>query len=547
MNLEPVNAYYEKLIDDYFLFLAERFPVMCASDEFHFLPRAEIARNYYDRLEDFDAQRLVEITAEIQKFQQEFSHLAAQETDLERHIDLECLHANAAGILIELETKRSWQYNPLLYLKIAFIGLDHALTKPAQNANERFERLHSRLSLIPRLLNQGIKNIGSVPQSFHPASIHMIDDCDHYLETIRKKIPTTGSFSRDCDNATSALKAFKAFLYKLRPETDNAFANATLETSLEMHFLSVRTPLEIFEIARQEWEHLSGQLEMLQRKIDPHKSWQDLYHAFLPAEVDASDIFTLYSQEIEQLRSFFSRYGFHADTLKAPLEVAETPVYLRTVRGTASFAAAFSTDIQEKSFFYLTTRLPHADTEEADLLLKKRLHREYKLLTAHETIPGHHLLDSSRRRINNPVRRQIESPLFYEGWASYVESLLIEYGHIHNPLEILIDYKRKLWRSARCMIDVGLATDTVTHDKAMELLTYCGFAVGEAHRQIDRFKLNPGYQLCYSLGAHEFACLKTDYASQMGSTEFHSFLLEGGELPFHLIRKRLENQKINPH
>ncbi|MGD9277262.1 MAG: hypothetical protein PVG37_01660, partial [Desulfobacterales bacterium] len=32
--------------------LAGRFPVMCASDEFHFLPRAEAAAEYYDRLDD---------------------------------------------------------------------------------------------------------------------------------------------------------------------------------------------------------------------------------------------------------------------------------------------------------------------------------------------------------------------------------------------------------------------------------------------------------------------------------------------------------------
>ena len=36
----------------YFNDLAGRFPVMCASDEFHFLPRAEAAAGYYDRLDD---------------------------------------------------------------------------------------------------------------------------------------------------------------------------------------------------------------------------------------------------------------------------------------------------------------------------------------------------------------------------------------------------------------------------------------------------------------------------------------------------------------
>ena len=57
--------------------------------------------------------------------------------------------------------------------------------------------------------------------------------------------------------------------------------------------------------------------------------------------------------------------------------------------------------------------------------------------------------------LKNPIRRQIESPLFYEGWASYAESMLIEYGYLDDPHGITRQSKRELWRSARCQIDVG--------------------------------------------------------------------------------------------
>jgi uncharacterized protein (DUF885 family) len=51
--------------------------------------------------------------------------------------------------------------------------------------------------------------------------------------------------------------------------------------------------------------------------------------------------------------------------------------------------------------------------------------------------------------------------------------------------------------------------------------------------------LNPGYQVCYSLGNYEFTQLKSAYAASLGNKRFHEHLLEGGELPFHLIDKRL--------
>ena len=72
----------------------------------------------------------------MNEFQKDFSLIDPEEGDLESIIDLKLLQANAAGILIELDTRRSWQYNPLFYLKIAFIGLDHALTKPAAGSEE---------------------------------------------------------------------------------------------------------------------------------------------------------------------------------------------------------------------------------------------------------------------------------------------------------------------------------------------------------------------------------------------------------------------------
>ncbi|NIW00535.1 hypothetical protein GWN26_15980, partial [Candidatus Saccharibacteria bacterium] len=131
---------YKKLADSYFDFLAERFPVMCASDEFDFLPRAENAARHYDKLDQIEATAIEESIDQLENYRQQFMAANEEAGDLEQTIDLELLKANTAGILIELDTKRSWRYNPLLYLKIGFIGLDHALNKPAESSAEVADR-----------------------------------------------------------------------------------------------------------------------------------------------------------------------------------------------------------------------------------------------------------------------------------------------------------------------------------------------------------------------------------------------------------------------
>jgi uncharacterized protein (DUF885 family) len=213
-----------------------------------------------------------------------------------------------------------------------------------------------------------------------------------------------------------------------------------------------------------------------------------------------------------------------------------TPAYLQSVRGSASFSAASGDHGDESDLFYITT----GGAEGVKNGLRGRLHREYRFLTAHETVPGHQLLDSVRRSLPNQIRRQIESPLFYEGWACYAESLLVEYGYVRSSMEELVDMKRRLWRAARCQVDVGLNTGKLSQEDAIGLIAAAGFSKEEAGRQVDRFKLNPGYQLCYTLGHHEIMALRKRYGSDMGRGRFHRHLLEGGEMAFHLAEERFK-------
>ena len=533
------------IAEKYFDYLARHFPVMCASDEFHFLPRAEKAAEYYHELDKLDAETLFRVMSDLKGFQNDLAALTAEDDDLEKQIDIALMQANINGVVIELDQNRTWQHNPIFYLKIAFIGLDHALHKPSADLQNTIARTFARLSQIPRVLNQAVENIKAVPAAYYQASLYMVEDCRQYLKNVGQFLNLTGVQSDSASGlklvqtVDDSLVSFQRFLKTKRPEPDRTFAGETLERTLNEHFLCIRNLDEIFQIAEEGWNENLGRLEELKSHIQPGKSWQQIYHEYYPAEINQPDTLALYAREIENLKVFFEKRGLSGEALNSALEISETPVYLRSVRGAASFAAAYTSDKNEKSYFYITTRLAHQSDNQVQQSLQKRFHREYRLLTAHEAVPGHHYLDAVRRRLKNPIRRQIESPLFYEGWASYAESLLAEYGYEQSPLEVLVDLKRNLWRAARCQIDVGLTTGRISEADSLKLLEICSFSPGEARRQIDRFRLNPGYQLCYSLGHYELAHLKSAFGTRLGNQRFHEHLLEGGELPFHLIEKRL--------
>jgi uncharacterized protein (DUF885 family) len=134
----------------------------------------------------------------------------------------------------------------------------------------------------------------------------------------------------------------------------------------------------------------------------------------------------------------------------------------------------------------------------------------------------------------------VESALFYEGWACYSEQLLDEFGYTNQPRQQLVQLKRQLWRALRAVLDVKLQTERIGVMEAARQIENLGFSPERAQRQVRRFALTPGYQSCYFLGSHEILRLRNEFASRTGLKLFHDNLLEGGEIPFCLVERRLQ-------
>jgi hypothetical protein len=557
-DAQPVHHRIQTLAGAYFTYLASKFPVMCASDEFHFMPRAEEACRFYERLDCMEEGSINDCIESVKAYRRDidllrkdpvFRKVGRKENHgltpatLEDYIDLLLLQSSMSALCIEFEEHRAWMHDPLLYLKIGFIGIDHALHKPASTVQEAMKRVRARLEALPGLLEQAGRNLQGVPESYHHGALDMVEDCRGYLGKIAAAYPEHDSFIEAAGKAAVALTTFHTYLKNTLPSSENLSApDALLERTLRDHFQVSRDISEVLRIARTQWDENLRLLREIEGQVGSGNSWLELYRSYKPGELDTCGTLELYREENKRLREFFKFQGFSESRVDAPLRILQTPRYLQSVRGSASFSAAFSSDPREESFFYITIELSHAADRGR---LRDRLHREYRFLTAHETFPGHHLLDHTRRNITNPVRRQIESPLFYEGWATYAESLLLETGYVKGPLERLVFHKRNLWRAARCLVDVGLTTGLMDMEESQRLLESSGFCAQEAAAQIKRFRLNPGYQLCYSLGSHEILKLRKSYDTLLTNGSFHRLLLEGGELPFSLIGLKLKHLTLN--
>jgi uncharacterized protein (DUF885 family) len=157
--------------------------------------------------------------------------------------------------------------------------------------------------------------------------------------------------------------------------------------------------------------------------------------------------------------------------------------------------------------------------------------QDFRLLIAHETFPGHHLLDASRWNLDNRLRRHIEFPIFYEGWASFSEEILFDTGFFAGPIDRLLLAKRRYWRAVRGLVDLDIQTGARSLGQAAEHLCRIGLNRNSSHGAVRRYALKPGYQLSYTMGRCEFRKLYNRALDAGWSpAEFTRQVLEEGEI-----------------
>ena len=91
------------------------------------------------------------------------------------------------------------------------------------------------------------------------------------------------------------------------------------------------------------------------------------------------------------------------------------------------------------------------------------------------------------------------------------------------------------------MLDVGVRINKLKVGDAQKLLEGLGYDPGAVKLMLRHYLLSPGYQLCYTIGKFEIDRLKKKFSVKLGLKKFHQLLLEGGQIPFDLIERRMEN------
>ena len=521
----------EKIGLQLFEIVAHDFPVASTSDEFYFFPQVQpkgLIRNSWDR---FNKNVILDTASKLSAIESQIARLVAgdsqpESTDLEARIDLSLLQKVTRTLIEQLTEIRAWETQPTLHLTIACIGMAEAMESPDPALK------HDRARGLPNFFDNAGRVLKGVPVLFRDLGLEMIEATRNYFILLQPKIP-------DLTAALVALDRFKNTLLNLATRSNFHLPLETVERIVSFHINCGLDLSEINQVLDQEIHDMQTAISDLSGSPADDLSRSDVFDKIPYPQIGKDGLLGLYRAEVSRLAQHCLKNGLISPDLlrTCPVRVESVPSYLSATRTASSYSIPPKHPPTGGVFYVINAD----DTSEA----RKRYQREYRILSSHETYPGHHLLDTYRWNHERPIRRGIEHPLFYEGWACFAEDIMLQTGYFNIPGERLLVARRRLWRAIRGKVDVGLQTGAMDLKMAAGYLSKTGIDMKDAISVVRKYPLNPGYQLCYTIGLHRFLDLYQRYG-QKNLKKFVAAVLNRGEIDFKELEVALGRNSYSP-
>ncbi len=521
-GIPPVAETLRSIAEDVYSYLGKTFPVCCESDEFFYFPQVVPAREDRTGWDDFTPEKIEEVTKRLSSVGNEIALLSRQTADPEILTDAGILERMVKTLREQIGEVRFHETQPTFHLTILGIALASSLGDPDP------ERWRTRAGTVPLFLSQAREALTGMPRRFRDQGLEMVGDIAEWLRSLDVE-------ERDLLPVSRALEGFEEFLRNAPTRDSHLLPPEVVERIVREHIgCSARTG-EVRDAIVEEIRETAGIMDAASETIVPGRSRDEAVHGIPPPEVPAGGLPEMYGREAEALLRHCESVGIVPEELSAicPLRISPLPPYLKAIRAASAYSFTPGDPSRLGTFYVVPREGPWIDSRE-ELV-------EYRMLAAHETWPGHHLLDSWRWHFAPPLRRPVELPLFYEGWACFAEELMRRTGHFSGPADRFLLARRRYRRAVRGLVDLDLQTGRIGADAAVGRLAAAGFPRTVAASVVRKYALNPGYQVCYTFGLKRFLDLYARYGAGE-EKRFVRAVLSCGEIGFDRVEQALRGE-----
>jgi uncharacterized protein (DUF885 family) len=294
---------------------------------------------------------------------------------------------------------------------------------------------------------------------------------------------------------------------------------------------------EIHQLGLSEVARIRSEMETVAKAAGYASREAFIAHLRTDPQYYADDAETLMEKNARQAKTIDGKLpGLFGRLPRLPYGLREIPA--ETAEGTTTaYYNPGSPEIGVSGTYYVNTSK-----------LDQRPYWEIPALTAHESVPGHHLQIALQQELDMPeFRKQLAFfTAFVEGWGLYSERLGIEMGIYDTAAKDMGRLSYEMWRACRLVVDTGIHSKGWSKDRAVAFMTdNSALTAANIDAEVNRYISWPGQALAYKIGELKIRALRTRAEEALGDRfdlrAFHDVVLGQGAVPLDLLERRIDN------
>lgn len=480
-------------------------------------------------------------------------------------IDFHIIQNQLKNVIFNIDKLKSSEWNPAEYnVSGAFAEI---LNGKYDTPEIRLHSISRKLTAVPAYYEAAIKNIKN-PTVEHTAlaiaqnlgGIAVFEqDLNSALGKSKLAPKEKKEISEKAKMAVTAIKNYANWLKELENATPRSFrlGKALYDTKFDLEIQSSFSADTVYSKA-------------VAHKIDLHEKMfvlaDSLWPKYMKKEVKPTDKLQLikrvidkislqhttpskFQSEIEKQIPELAAYVKEKDLLyidpSKPLVVRKEPAYMAGVAG-ASISAPGPYD-KNANTYYNVGSLNGWSAEKAESYLREYNDYVLQILNIHEAIPGHYTQLVYSNQSPSIIKAILGNGAMIEGWAVYVERMMLESGYKNSPEMWLMYYKWNLRTTCNMILDYSVHTKNMSKEQAMSLLIDEAFQQqAEAEGKWTRVSVSQVQLGSYFSGYTEIydfrELLKKEQGGSFNLKNFHEKFLSYGSAPVKYIKELMQQE-----
>ncbi len=535
-----MNEEFRAFIDEMFKTLLKWHPTLGTYLGLH---------EYDPYMDDYSKEQALREISYIEKWESRLMEFDKSKLDYSNRIDWELLKREFELELFMNRDLKLWERENDLG-DIIMNGIYLLFIKDFAPFEQRLNSITSRLSYTEKIARDLKERCTRPVKTWSKVASEVLQHSVGFLKLIEQtasafKVPEESleKYLRVEEKAINVLMDFKKYLdEEVIPEAPDDWAIGRENLRKLLKLRGIREDLdELLRMAERVKEETLKEIEAISRELYPGLSVKEVLqkikeeHPKTPEEA-----LEAYKRAISEAREILKRTGIVPLPEGEELMVVRTPKPFVPLLPQAGYMSPGKFEKQVGIYFV---------TAEPDRL-KMHYYASIKNVSFHEAYPGHHtqLVWANKHPSIVRVIGAMGATEFIEGWAHYVEELMVIKGYGDKKVR-LAQLEDQLFRAHRVILDIKLQSGEMSYEEAVEYMKReLGWPESVIRGELNWYIQRPGYPLSYLYGKVKLKQIKENIMRALGDkfneSEFHKAILEEGNLYLDILEKVLEDKLV---